>query len=99
MLESLYYGKAILGFPISADQPGGCYRAERMGLGISLQYGPTSEFVVESMLTVLNPHSPYQQNIQRVQKMIEFKELRSGRDLAYYVRRQAKITSWGGHSS
>jgi len=35
LLESLYYGKVILGFPIAVDQFGGCYRAEKMGVGIS----------------------------------------------------------------
>ena len=31
--------------------------------------------------------------------MIEFKELRSGKDLAYFMRRQVKFSEWGGEHS
>ena len=41
----------------------------------------------------------YQQNIKRLQKMIEFKELRGGKDMAYYLRRSVKFGEWGGFSS
>ena len=36
IIESLYYGKPLIGFPISADQQGTCYRVELLGVGISL---------------------------------------------------------------
>ena len=36
VLESFYYGKVLLGFPIAGDQGGSCYRVELMGAGISL---------------------------------------------------------------
>ncbi len=28
IIESIYYGKPLIGFPISADQQGTCYRVE-----------------------------------------------------------------------
>ena len=37
ILESLYYGKVLIGFPLELDQMGSSYRVERLGLGISLQ--------------------------------------------------------------
>ena len=37
ILESIYYGKVLIGFPLEADQQGSCFRVERMGLGYSLQ--------------------------------------------------------------
>lgn len=36
ILESLYYGKVLIGFPLEVDQQGSCYRVEKLGLGISL---------------------------------------------------------------
>ena len=39
----MYYGKTLIGFPLAADQTGGCYRVERMGIGKSLKSRPTSE--------------------------------------------------------
>ena len=68
ILESYYYGKVTLGFPISADQAGGCYRVERMNAGISLQSDPSVEMVVESFRKILeHPETnKYQLGIKRI---------------------------------
>jgi len=60
---------------------------------------PSVDFVVESINKVKNPESKYQLAVKRVQKMIEFKELRSGKDMAYFIRRAVKFGEWGGFSS
>lgn len=104
ILESLYYGKAIIGHPLDTDQLGGAYRVERMGVGISLRKNPTLNTVVESIKKVLETpnngsENKYQQTIKRVQRMIEFKELRSGKDMAYFMQRQALYHQWSGKKS
>ena len=38
--------------------------------------------------------NPYQKSARRIQRMIEFKELRSGQDMAYHFRRLAKMNQW-----
>jgi 2-hydroxyacylsphingosine 1-beta-galactosyltransferase len=54
IVESLYYGKVLIGHPISGDQVGAAYRVERMGLGISLRKNPSVERILESMQSILN---------------------------------------------
>ena len=36
IVESIYYGKALIGFPQAADQMGSCYRIGNLGIGVSL---------------------------------------------------------------
>ena len=99
IIESLYFGKVLIGAPISADQAGTCYRTERMGIGKSLQSATDAKTIISTIQEVVNDPS-YSSNIKRVQKMIEFKELRSGKDLAYFMRRAVKFHEWsGGHSA
>ena len=54
VLESLYYGKVLLGSPIESDQAGVCYRVEKMGAGISLQTNPSLDKVLSSFKMVLD---------------------------------------------
>jgi len=70
-----------------------------MGVGINLMSSPSVNFVIEAINKVRPENSSYQKAIKRVQKMIEFKELRSGKDMAYFVRRAIKFGEWGGFSS
>lgn len=47
--EAIYYGKPIIGFPIAIDQPGSCYRIERLQIGISLRLNPTKEKALDAI--------------------------------------------------
>lgn len=99
MLESLYYGKGIIGFPIEGDQHGGVFRMERMNLAISLRDSPSVKFVIDSINMVTDPLGKYQASIKRAQKMMEFRELRSGKDMAYQMRQAIKFNEWSGGNS
>jgi UDP:flavonoid glycosyltransferase YjiC (YdhE family) len=46
VLESVYYGKVLVCFPVAMDQPSSCYRVERLGIGKSLMMNPSKELVV-----------------------------------------------------
>ena len=98
MIEALYYGKAMVALPITDDHIGCGYRIEYMGVGMSLRSDPSKEFLINSLRKVLTDPE-IQTNIARQQKMIEFKELRSGKDMAYLLRRQVKMNEWGGTST
>ena len=97
-MEAAYYGKPVIGFPIADDQVGSCYRIEVMGIGISLRSNPSLKFVTESIDAIASDSdtNSYQSNVNRVQKIIEFKELRGGKDLAYFLRRAVKFGEFGG---
>lgn len=102
IVESLYYGKVLIGFPQSADQPGACYRVERMGAGISVGQAPTASKIVDAIKAVKPKQGEvnvFQENVKRVQKMIHFKELRQGKDLAYLLRKAIKFGEYSGQKN
>lgn len=98
ILESMYYGTALIGFPLAGDQLGGCYRMERMGLGISLRDTPSTEKIIAAIERIQSDDH-FSKNMKRIQKMIEFRELRSGKDMAYFMRRTIKFHEWSGGKS
>ena len=51
-MESIYYGKALIGAPISGDQAGACFRVELLGVGISLQDSPSVQTIIEAVKKV-----------------------------------------------
>ena len=63
-----------------------------------MRYYPSEDKITKS-IQVLKPDKSgeniYQNNIKRSQKIIEFKELRSGKDQAYILHRQIKFHQWG----
>jgi UDP:flavonoid glycosyltransferase YjiC (YdhE family) len=90
----LYYGKVLIGFPISADQHGAAYRVERLGVGKSLQRNPTKDNIlsaIKEILPSLGGSGKYQENMERVRRILHFKELRSGRDLSFHILRAMKF--------
>ena len=40
IIESLYYGKILIGLPLAGDQDSGLYRVQRIGCGINLGSNP-----------------------------------------------------------
>ena len=53
IIEGLYYGKVIIGFPLASDQDGGIYRVERLGCGINLGPNPVSKEISEAIEKVI----------------------------------------------
>jgi UDP:flavonoid glycosyltransferase YjiC (YdhE family) len=49
VIESVYYGKVLLCFPVAEDQDGSCYRDERLGIGKSLMKYPSKELVISGI--------------------------------------------------
>ena len=76
ILESLYYGKPLIGAPIDGDQHGAAYRVERMGFGISLRKDTSLDNVLGTIKAVSAKDSIYSKKIKQAQKMIHFKDLR-----------------------
>ena len=48
IVESLYYGKVLIGYPLAGDQDGGVYRVERMGCGFNLGPDPPSNEILNA---------------------------------------------------
>jgi hypothetical protein len=74
---------------------------ERLGVGINVMLDPTPEHLVDSINKIMSPNpdgqlNQYQRASLRLQKMIEFKELRSGFDLSYLLRRMSNYHIWSG---
>ena len=63
---------------------------------------PTEAKIIE-IVNILRPdgdkQNPYQDNVHRSQKILEFKELRSGKDQAYLLWRTIKFREWGQRSA
>lgn len=85
--------------PLAVDQMGSCYRVERLGIGVSLGNNPKSKDFVEVIGKVVEKEKDGKDNqiqlkMKRVQKMIHFKELRSGNDMAQMMRKVIKYDKW-----
>lgn len=101
-MESLYYGKVLIGFPLEVDQQGSCFRVERLGLGISLQTNVPEPSAIIDAIHEVKPSeqdNKYQKNMRKAQRMVEFRELRSGQDMAYYLRMVVRFREYGGKDS
>lgn len=72
---------------------GSCYRVERMGIGISLGNNPSSKDLYDTILKIKEnkEENKYRKKMKHVQKMIHFKELRSGQDMSAIVRKTIKF--------
>ena len=95
--EAMYYGTPLLVFPQGHDQFGGAIRVSEINCGINLGANPVKMTIVKGIET-LKPKegqdNMYQKAIKRMRKMVEFKELRQSKDLAYYMRRSIKFNQW-----
>ena len=54
IIEALYYGKTIIGYPLASDQDGGLYRVERIGCGINLGPDPNSQEILKAFQNTLS---------------------------------------------
>ena len=73
-----------------------------MGCGINLGPNPSSDEILTAFKKVRpgeeGKENPFTHNIKRIQKIIEFRELRSGKDFANMLQRSAKLKLWGQRS-
>mmetsp|Transcript_1955 Transcript_1955/g.2882 ORF Transcript_1955/g.2882 Transcript_1955/m.2882 type:complete len:293 (-) Transcript_1955:239-1117(-) len=69
ILESLYYGKVLVGFPQGGDQLGAAYRIEKLGVGISVKMEPTADDIVHA-LEVVRPTPGQTNKIQESMKRV-----------------------------
>ena len=53
VVESIYYGKPMICYPLAVDQHGSCFRVHDMGAGISVTENPTVQ-KIESAITQIN---------------------------------------------
>lgn len=94
ILESMYYGVPLIGAPIDADQYAAAYRVSMLGIGVTLGSKVTKDTVIDAINQLCSDGSKQRKAIKRVQSMIHFKELRSGKDMAYLMRRAVKFDNW-----
>ena len=72
---------------------------QRLGIGITMGEHVSSIKLLKALDEILPEDSKQRERVQRFQKMIHFKELRSGKDLAYYMRRTIKYNVLSGGKS
>jgi hypothetical protein len=94
--EALYFGKPLIGFPLKNDQIGNAYKLVRMGVGISLSYDSRVDYIEKAIIKLVKEGDKhdYHKNIKRVQKKIEFMELRSGQDFGSLMRKTVSYHEW-----
>ena len=69
-------------------------------MGISLNFDVNESTMVAAMDAIQPANSPIRAMPKHMQRLVHFKELRSGKDMAYFMRRTIKMHSWSkGHSS
>lgn len=97
--ETLYYGKFFIGFPHMGDQVGNSYRLEYLGVGISQKKSPDANQIINILNEVKLPNNKFSNNAKRIQRILEFEELRAGRDLAQQMVQAIKLQEFGGKSA
>ena len=100
LLESIYYGKCLIGFPQAVDQIGTAYRVEMMGVGLSVGNSPDYNDFINAINELAPKHeghvTEYQKKMDKLRRLIHFRELRQGKDFAWNLRRVIKFGEFAG---
>ena len=67
---------------------GSCYRVQDMKAGYSITEKPTVQGIQEAVARI------NETSILKIQKMVHFKEIRSGKDFAYFLERAIWFNEW-----
>jgi glucuronosyltransferase len=90
VIEAMYYGVAMLGFPQLDEQFHVAYRLKHLGIADTVPKGSNAEFIYDKVMQLIDVNSQPQILTRAQMKLYEFEEVRGQQGVDYWISYFAK---------